>query len=178
MGKVTKKLEQEHRTVLSVLQLLDKMISETSIEDKVRHYDEMVYFLKMYADLSHHRKEEILFDELCQLDRFTKKELIASLLKEHDLDRRYITYMDDSLEKRDYKSYGDAAVKYRDLVKEHMEKENEEIFVLVDQLLDDTKQQELLEIFKNYESSVIGEEIYNELNSMIATWEKELGLLG
>lgn len=174
MGKATQKLKEEHEIILNVLKLLDEMMSETSIENKVKHYDEMVYFLKMYADLAHHRKEEILFDEMCQIEAFHQRDLISLLLKEHELDSKYITFMDESLELRDYQGYASAAVKYRNLVKKHTEKENEELFVLADQILDEAKQNELVTAFENYEESVIGEELSHELSSMISAWTEEL----
>lgn len=176
MGKATQELKKEHDIILGVLKFLDKMISEDAIEDKVRHYDEMVYFLKIFADICHHRKEEFLFRELCQRDTFSEKELIATLLQEHELDRRYITYMSESLESRDYEGYGNAAIKYCNLVKRHIAKENNIVFILADQLLEEIIQNALLETFEKYEKSVMGEGVHHELNAMIAAWTKELQL--
>jgi hemerythrin-like domain-containing protein len=173
MAKATQELKKEHDVILVALGFLEKMICEKSMEDKVRHYDEMVYFLKVFADLYHHKKEEFLFHDLSQQEAFKEKELIGVLLKEHELDRRYITYMNESLETRDYEGYGSAATKYCNLVQRHIKTENDVLFVIADELLDESKQEELFDRFLNYEYSAIGDGISNELNLMICTWTKE-----
>jgi hemerythrin-like domain-containing protein len=60
MGKATLDLRKEHDSVLHVLKILDKMMSTDKKEDivKLKYYNELVYFLKIFADKCHHGKEE------------------------------------------------------------------------------------------------------------------------
>ena len=67
MGKATEDLRNEHESILHVFSILDRMLSSTtkSDVDNLQFGNELVNFLKIFADKCHHGKEEdILFKEL------------------------------------------------------------------------------------------------------------------
>ena len=173
MGKATQDLRKEHDSILHVFKILDKMLSTDTKEDivKLQYYNELVYFLKIFADKCHHGKEEqYLFVELINKGIPKDKGIIPELLKEHNQGREYINQMNDSLESKDLKGFNSAATKYRDLMRKHIEKENDDLFVIVDKLLDEVLQDELFEKFEQHEESVIGHGVHEKLHSMIHKW--------
>ena len=55
----------------------------------------------------------------------------------------------------------------------HIEKENNVLFVMADQILDDQKQEIMFERFEQHEERVIGHGIHEELHAMIHRWSDE-----
>lgn len=176
MGKATQDLRNEHDAILHVFTILDKMLSSNSKSDadNLRFGNELVYFLKIFADKCHHGKEEdILFKELEKNGVPNEGGPIGAMLKEHQQGREYIALMNKSLESKDLADFKNTAIKYRDLLRSHIAKENNVVFMMADKLLDDKKQDELFERFKNHEEIVIGHGVHEELHSKIHKWEDD-----
>jgi hemerythrin-like domain-containing protein len=176
MGKATQDLRNEHDSILHVLKIMDKVMSANNKEDlvKLKFGNELVYFLKIFADKCHHGKEEnYLFEELVRNGVPKEGGPIEVMLREHNQGREYIASMDKALESKDWTEFKAAAVKYRDLLKSHIEKENNVLFVMADQILDEAKQDELFEKFEQHEESVIGHGVHEELHAMIHRWADE-----
>lgn len=179
MGKATQDLRKEHEAILYVLQILDKMMESDSrdSENMLRYYGEVVYFLKIFADKCHHGKEEnFLFVELTRSGVPNQGGPVGVMLQEHRLGREYIAAMSSALESKNLDAFKAAAVQYRDLLVNHIAKENNALFVMADQLLDEAKQAELYEKFENHEETVVGHGVHEELHAMIHRWEEEFGL--
>ena len=81
--------------------------------------------------------------------------------------------MDRSLESGQTEAFATAAKQYRDLLKQHIDKENHVLFVMADKLLDDPAQDGLFEKFEEHEEKVIGPGIHESLHGMIEQWAKE-----
>jgi hemerythrin-like domain-containing protein len=176
MGKATQDLKKEHESILHVLKILDKMMAAEAKEDmvKLRFYNELVYFLQIFADKCHHGKEEnFLFEELVQKGVGKEGGPIGVMLQEHKQGREYIAQMDKSLQEKDLTKCQLLAAKYRDLLRSHIEKENNVLFVMADDLLSETAQDEMFEKFENHEESVIGHGVHEELHAMIQKWSAE-----
>lgn len=173
MGKATQDLRKDHETILNVLKILHKMILTTSKEDGVKllYHDEFIYFLKIFADKCHHGKEEnFLFRELVSKGINCEDGPIEVMLQEHDLGREYMALMKKFLESKDLAEFNIVAVKYCNLLKNHIEKENNILFVMADQLLDNSEQDDLFEKFKKHGESVIGYGVHEKLYSIIHKW--------
>ncbi len=176
MGKATQDLRNEHDAILHVLKIVDKVVSTDSKDDvKVLKFgNELIYFLKTFADKCHHGKEEdFLFKELIASGIPKEGGPIGVMLLEHQQGREYISLMIKSLESQDLINFKANAAKYRDLLRNHIEKENDVLFVMADKLLDDARQNELFEKFENHEETVVGHGIHEELHAMIHKWEDE-----
>lgn len=176
MGKATQDLRNEHDAILHVFTILDKMLSSTSKSDEenLQFGNELVDFLKIFADKCHHGKEEdFLF--LALEDKGVPNEggPIGAMLQEHKQGREFISLMSKSIESKDLKNFRTYAVKYRDLMKGHIAKENNVLFMMADRLLDEAKQDELFEKFENHEETVIGHGVHEELHSKIHKWEEK-----
>jgi Uncharacterized conserved protein len=173
MGKATQVLREDHEAILNVLKILDKMISINSKEELVllQYYDEFAYFLKIFADKCHHEKEEkYLFRELVNKGVNRESGPIGIMLEEHNQGREYIALMNKSLESKDLAKFNIVAQKYLNLLRIHMEKENNILFVMADQLLDQSEQDDLFEKLKKHEESVIGYGVHKKFQSMIKKW--------
>lgn len=173
MGKATQVLREDHEAILNVIKILDKMMLMNSKKELVllQYYDEFAYFLKIFAEKCHHEKEEnYLFRELVNKGISSESGPIRVMLDEHNQSREYITLMNKSLESKDLAEFNIVAQKYFNLLKEHIEKENNVLFVMVDQLLDKSEQDALYEKFKKHEESVIGYGVHEKFQFMINDW--------
>jgi len=173
MGKATQDLRKEHEAILYVLQIMDKMLQSGSDDTAIllRYYSEVVYFLKIFADKCHHGKEEnFLFQELTDKGIPNQGGPIGAMLQEHAQGRDYIVQMSHNLDSQDISGFNIAAVQYRDLLRRHIEKENTVLFRMADQVLDEKEQGRLFEKFEQYEETVIGHGVHEQLHAMIDTW--------
>jgi hemerythrin-like domain-containing protein len=176
MGKATQDLRKEHDAILHVLKIMDAMISDDKKEETemLQYLREVVNFLKIFADKCHHGKEENhLFVELEKHGLPNQGGPIGVMLHEHNQGREYIALMNKCLETKDVKAFIAAAANYRDLLRNHIEKENNVLFVMADKLLDEARQDELFETFEQHEETIIGHGIHEELHAKIHKWAEE-----
>lgn len=179
MGKAIQDLRKEHDAILYVLQILDQMmLSESGDEDSLlRYYDEVVYFLKTFVDKCHHGKEEkYLFNELVKKGIHNEGGPVGDMLQEHTQGRDHIAQMSHSLDAKDIGGFNNAAVQYRDLLKRHIEKENNVLFPMADEVIDEKEQALLFEKFEQFEENIIGHGIHEKLHAMIDTWAEAFGV--
>jgi hemerythrin-like domain-containing protein len=176
MGKATQDLRNEHDAILHVFEIIDKMLLTTTKEDVeiFKFGNELIYFLKTFADKCHHGKEEdYLFKELIARGIPNEGGPIGVMLQEHQQGREYISLMSKSLESKDLINFKAYAAKYRDLMRNHIDKENNALFLMADKVLDDAKQDELFEKFEAHEETVVGHGVHEKLHAMIHQWEDE-----
>ena len=175
MGKATQDLRKEHEAILYVLQILDKMIDSKRRDAEIvlRYYGEVVYFLKIFADKCHHGKEEnFLFKELVNKGIPNEGGPVGVMLQEHAQGRDYIAQMAKGVEDQNIIGFKSAAIQYRDLLRRHIDKENNVLFMMADKVLDEQSQSLMFEQFEQYEESVIGHGVHEKLHAMIDTWAK------
>lgn len=179
MGKATRDLRNEHDAILHVFEILDRVLSRDVKEDTevIKFGNELIYFLKIFADKCHHGKEEdLLFKEMVAKGIPDEGGPIGAMLQEHRQGREYISLMSKSLESKDINHFKAYAIQYRDLLRNHIAKENNILFVMADRVLDDASQDDLFDKFENHEETVIGHGVHEALHSMIHQWESEFGL--
>lgn len=178
MGKATQDLRKEHEAISYVLQILDKMMASQSYntdntESQLNYYAEMVYFFKIFADKCHHGKEEnYLFKELEYKAVANESSPIGALLLEHAQGREYIAQMDRCLSDKDLDGFKNVAKQYGDLLRRHIEKENDILFMTVDQVIGKEEQDLMFEKFEQHEENDIGHGVHEKLHAMIDTWAK------
>lgn len=178
MGKATQDLRKEHDAILFVLQILDQMmVSDKDKEALLEYYDEIVYFLKIFADKCHHGKEEnYLFKELVTRGIPNEDGPVGVMLREHALGRDFIAQMSRSHEQEDVDGFHHAARQYRDLLRSHIEKENGVLFPMADNVISEQEQEALFEQFERFEENVIGHGVHEKLHAMIDNWAKAFGI--
>lgn len=178
MGKATIDLRNEHDAILFVLKVVDKMmVSQKDQAEMLKYYDELVYFLKIFADKCHHGKEEnYLFKELVNKGIANQGGPVGAMLYEHEQGRKYIADMTAGLATKDIAGINAAAAGYSHLLRGHIEKENNVLFLLADKLIDEKQQELMFEKFEQFEEEVIGQGIHDKLHAMIDTWAEVFGV--
>lgn len=179
MGKATDDLRKEHEAILYVMQILDRMLESANRDDGVmlRYYGELVYFLQIFADKCHHGKEEnYLFKELVSKGVSDEDGPVGVMLREHAQGRSLIAGMSRSLDDKDINSFKSAAIGYRDLIRSHIGKENNVLFVTADNLIDEPSQELMFEQFERHEETVVGHGLHEKLHAMIDTWAEAIGM--
>lgn len=175
MGKATQDLKKEHAAILNVLDITDHVLS-SEIEDskKLQFGEQLVYFLKIFADKCHHGKEEnYLFRELEKQGIPNEGGPIGVMLQEHQKGRAYIALMSNAVTAADLMNFKLNANNYAALLRSHIEKENNVLFAMADKVCSEAKQDELFEQFEQYEEIVMGPGVHEELHAMIHQWTEE-----
>ena len=175
MGRATQDLRNEHDAILHVFQILDVMLEQEGQEpaEQLQFAGELVNFLKIFADKCHHGKEEnYLFTALETAGVPNGNGPIGAMLHEHRLGREFIAGMEAALAQKDLAGFKQAARGYQQLLRDHIQKENNVLFVLADRLLDAGQQGELFEDFETWEEKVIGQGVHEALHAQIGDWEK------
>lgn len=175
MGRATQDLRNEHEAILHVFRILDAMRASDaqSAAQQLQFGGELVNFLKIFADKCHHGKEEnYLFTALETAGVPNANGPIGMMLHEHVLGRQLIAEMTAALAREDLAGFKQAALDYEELLRAHIAKENDVLFVLADRLVDAQKQDELFEKFEAWEEQVVGHGVHEALHAQIDTWGK------
>jgi hemerythrin-like domain-containing protein len=177
MSKAIADLMNEHEAILSAIQILDRMIATmektTSVDTKDVH--EFIGFLKEFADRCHHGKEEgLLFPALTRAGIPEKGGPIGAMLAEHAQGRKLIRDMEESISTGvDRMKLAQAAREYANLLRNHIQKENNILFPLADKVLTEAQLDELYAGFEKHEEEVIGHGRHAELHAMLRSLQEK-----
>lgn len=165
-------LKEEHEGIGLMLTILEKVCAKMEAKEKVdqAHLERIVEFFKIFVDQCHHGKEEeLLFPAIIPMEG----KLIGILLGEHSQGRSYVRAMGQGftrMEKFDSNAaaeYAANAQKYIALMIQHIQKENDVLFPMLDSLLAKKKQEELVEGFEDLERTKIGEGTHEKFHKLI-----------
>lgn len=137
MSPAMEMLVEEHRYIKQVLAAIPGIVEslESTLESKKDLIRQVVGFVRNYADAFHHAKEEdILFG---QFDAQT--DIIATMLKEHDIGRGHIKAVLAGLDDNDAAAVALHLTEYGNLLKEHIRKEDEILYPWMDRNLTDSQ---------------------------------------
>ncbi|GBD86141.1 hemerythrin HHE cation binding domain protein [bacterium BMS3Abin03] len=168
----TELLKQEHRSIEEMLQVMEAVCKKLESGEQVSTDDlnNIVEFIKVFADKAHHGKEEdLLF--VAMVDAGIPKEggPVGMMLMEHDMGRNFVKGMGEAIQ--EYSSGNkEAATKiienarnYASLLSNHIYKEDNILYPMADMHLSEDKQNELLGEFNIVQSEKIGNETYTRL---------------
>jgi len=140
--------------------------------------EQLIEFFATFVDRCHHGKEEeLLFPALEEVGVSKEGGPIGVMLKEHQLGRDAVAKMKATLVRYrdgDRKAAGDLvhhARAYIALLDQHIDKENNVLFVLADNNLSKEKQMELWEGFETIETQKIGPGKHEAFHKMIESLE-------
>lgn len=176
MGKATDDLRKEHESILYVLKILDQMMlaENGDLQKRLDYYSELIFFLKSFVDQCHHGKEEnYLFKEVALKEIPKEGDLVGVMLQEHEKGREYMTQMSSLLSDKKIDGFNEIAGLYRDLLRSHIEKENQVLFPLADEAIGEQEQDLLFEKFEEHEEHVIGHGVHEKLHAMIDRWAQQ-----
>jgi hemerythrin-like domain-containing protein len=162
--KATQQLKDEHEGVKIMLNILEQVCQELEAGGSLNkeHFDGILEFLRVFVDKCHHGKEEdLLFPALIAVG-VPKEGPIVVMLHEHEMGRRYVKAMSEAYatylatDKPTPKDIIQNGRSYISLLRDHIEKENNVLFVMADSCLSEKRQDELFEGFEKIEEERIG----------------------
>ena len=159
--KPTKILSEEHQNILKVVAVLTKECNalESGKELNKDFFEKVIDFIRNYADKFHHAKEEdILFKELNKDSVQMHCNPIQQMLHEHDLGRDFVKGMEEGLKENNKTKVIENAKGYAQLLQEHIHKEDNILYPMADEALNEQIQKEVLDKFKQAESERKGDE--------------------
>ena len=176
MQTATGILRKEHDAILKMLDVADETAAlldrGASVSPAV--LSNLLEFFRLFADKCHHGKEEdLLFPALERKGMPRHGGPIGVMLIEHDLGRGFVRQMVEAAEafsKGDAaagKRWADAARQYTSLLREHIMKENNILFVMAERLLTDAEQQALAIEFDRVETEKMGIGTHERLHAMM-----------
>ena len=131
-------MKQEHRYIEDLLEVMRTACYKILQGEEIAYsdFEKMIDFVRNYADVHHHGKEEkFLFNEMItHIHGIGEKLIKGGMLVEHDLGRLYISELEEALTRckaGDDKSKLDVianAVGYTHLLKRHIAKEDEVVY--------------------------------------------------
>ncbi|MBN2516420.1 MAG: hemerythrin domain-containing protein [Deltaproteobacteria bacterium] len=157
----------EHRLIESMVSLVRKEIVKINEESEVRttFIDVIVDFFRIYADRTHHGKEEdILFRELKKKKMDSQHETIMNeLIEEHTYGRKTVGRLIDAkeyYERGDSSALGEIVERLKELSEfypRHIEKEDKRFFYPCLEYFSQNEQDEMLKEFWTFDRNMIHE---------------------
>lgn len=143
-----RRLVDEHSWIQRLLARIPAMVEATRASGQVdaELMREVLDFIRGYADQFHHMKEEnVLFD-------YTDKdaEVIRVIYEDHDRARTFVRVAAEAIENGDVSALCDNLLAYRELLTEHIAKENDVLYPYIDRGLT-TRQ--VGEVFRRFEEA-------------------------
>jgi len=150
-SKISEILSDEHKKILEVIDVLDKecLAVENGKEIEEDFFKKVIDFIRNYADKFHHAKEEdILFKELNKENVEMNCNPTEQMLYEHEQGRDFVKGMEKRLNENDKIKLIRNARAYSELLKEHIHKEDNILYPMADEVLDQKIKRLILEKFK------------------------------
>lgn len=182
----TNVLKNEHRLITLVLSAMGNMADEAEAAGRLNgeQADLALQFLRGFTDDCHHRKEEQhLFPALAPKGLTAQSGPVAVMLDEHVQGRALIKAMAES---REQAAAGDpaqlaqfiqAARAYVALLSVHIDKENNVLFAMADQLLSAGEQEQLSAAFDRVEAEEMGEGTHQRFHEIGEELVKHYGVV-
>lgn len=177
----TEQLKAEHRAIKLVLRIIEKMCERLKAGDNVQpeHLEQVLDFLKVFADKCHHAKEEeLLFPELEKVGVPREEGPIGVMLAEHNKAREHVKGIGEGIarykagEKRAAAKIAENGAAYIRILAAHIDKEDHVLYPVADARLPKGVQDELLEKFDKVETKKIGAGKHEQFHKMLENLEK------
>ena len=160
--KPTEILSDEHRVIERVLDALQRLTA-VPVNPSLEQWRKALEFFRHFADQCHHFKEEkVLFPALEEHGIPREGGPIGMMLAEHEEGRGHVRSMIDAME-RVAQGNGaasttlmDHARAYVTLLREHIQKEDDILFRMADEVIPEEEQRRILKDFENHEAEEMG----------------------
>jgi hemerythrin-like domain-containing protein len=175
--KATADLKNDHESILLMLKIMGKISSNIRSDGRVDPIliERIIDFLRTFADKSHHGKEEdILFPAMKKAGVPEEGGPIGMMLSDHVEGRSYIAGIAESLqeyisgnEHSALMGIADFMDHYAELLSQHIDKENQILFLIADSVLNEKEQDVLYSEFEKIEEERIGEVKFIEYHEFL-----------
>jgi len=171
----TENLKNEHNDIKELLKIMSKIAKNIKSNEVFYTSDveDIIDFLNFFIDRSHHGKEELFYSKLEQAEIFKGSESLSVLLYEHTLARNYLKEIYSCVENCKIgnafsgEMLADSLNNYVILLRNHIQKEEETIFPVVDNELSTDKQNELSVKFKSIEASIVQHSFHDHYHKLL-----------
>jgi len=167
--KTTTQLSHEHRAILRGLEILEAVSTRWKKDPLVPDNDcrNVLEFFRTFADRCHHAKEEkVLFPKLSELGIPIEGGPLGVMLHEHDDLRLLLRGMQQALEATHPGDFALYADRYIRLLRDHIAKEDNVLFVQAENVLTTNDDEALLDGFDEIEREM-GEETHERYHRML-----------
>ena len=179
--KATQVLRDEHEGILAMLVVVEAAAKRLQSGKEIPSdlMTNAVGFFRNFADRCHHGKEEDeLFPALEQRGVPKQGGPIGAMLAEHNQGRTFIRGMSDAADKY---AQGDKTtvsmliqntLGHVNLLRQHIWKENNALFLMADQVLSESDQDKLYDAFEHIEETRTGPGEHERYHAMIAEYQQ------
>ncbi|MBI5359089.1 MAG: hemerythrin domain-containing protein [Planctomycetes bacterium] len=177
----TELLKEDHKVILRMIAVMKKAADDVIGGGglNVEHLERMVDFIRTFADKCHHGKEEdLLFVEMERYGIPKEGGPIGVMLEEHIAGRNYVKGMAEGIDeikagkKGGNKKFAENARGYASLLTQHIDKEDNILYMMADMHLDRNADEKLLAKFEKVEKKIMGTVKRGEYVSLVETFEK------
>jgi len=178
----TKSLMEDHRAIERMIRVLVTVSERLKQGENVPPgvIEKIIDFIRTFADRCHHGKEEDLLFVRAE-ERGVPRDggPIGAMLEEHEMGRAYVRSMADALPKY---AAGDGSTRpmlyqnawgYANLLSQHIAKEDNILYPMIDNFLTEDDQADLLQKFEDVEHERIGHERHHEYIDLVEALETE-----
>jgi hemerythrin-like domain-containing protein len=168
-------LVKEHDSILQMINITQSILNEKDASTiNLNHVEEIIDFVKNFADKYHHLKEEdVLFVEMEKHGMPREGGPIGVMLNEHDEGRKYIKNATQAVEKfksgdtLSYDQIKDNLLNYCTLLTNHIYKENNILYPMAERLLPTDVKSEMTNNFEKANASTINNEYHDKYLKMV-----------
>ena len=151
MKNITKVLTDEHYNILKVIESILSScdnLESGKIQVDSEYFENVIKFIKNYADTYHHAKEEeILFKAMLENVNNLHCNPIPVMLHEHEAGRAYVKGMEEGLANNDKQQIMDNARGYCYLLKDHIYKEDNVLYPMAEEALNDNEKEKVQQLY-------------------------------
>jgi hemerythrin-like domain-containing protein len=167
--EATQMLMEEHRLIERVITALESVAQRlrNGEEVELEFFRQAADFIRNFADGCHHAKEEgVLFEAMKAAGMPAEGGPIAVMLMEHDQGRQYTARMAtaaERLEQGDQDAVEElvtGAMGYSTLLRQHIQKEDQILFPMADNVISAERQDQVLHDCKAAEEVAGGQDIH------------------
>lgn len=166
--KATALLSDEHRVIERVLGAVEKLTLKPAV-DSIEAWKKALDFIRHFADQCHHIKEEqVLFPAMEAHGIPSEGGPIGMMLNEHEDGRSYVRAMFDALGKIEAGNPSAQAALFENangylrLLREHIQKEDDILFRMADEVIPADEQRQLLKTFETHEAEEMGAGVHEK----------------
>jgi len=176
MTTATTVLRKEHDAILHMLEVTEEAARQLDRGAAVapETLAGLLEFFRLFADRCHHGKEEDLLFPLLERKGLPRAGgPIGVMLDEHERGRALVRQMSEAGEaygngdSAARHRWGEAARGYAALLRQHIDKENNVLFMIAENLLSDAEQAELAAAFEKVEVEKMGPGTHERLHALM-----------
>jgi hemerythrin-like domain-containing protein len=178
--RATEMLSDEHRVIERGLNIIEKL-TQLPVDRTLESWKQVLDFARHFADQCHHLKEEkILFPAMEAHGISNEGGPIGVMLMEHEEGRSHVRSMFAAVELIEAKDQAAReslvanARAYVRLLREHIQKEDEILFRIADDVIPADEQRQLLRTFEEHETNELGAGVHERYLRLVQMLEARI----